>query len=102
MAPTDQPNSDNAATLDILIRVDRGQTRKANITVKIKDGVTITAVPLTPDLLNEIIAGQVLRVKWVENAYSSFSLQGFTAAAQTVQCEKEFFPDPESDADYFL
>jgi hypothetical protein len=55
---------------------------------------------LTPNLLEEMLKGTTMRIKWAENAYTRFDLNGLSAVLKSMKCDSDYFPNSD-DADYF-
>lgn len=83
------------------MRIDTISPWTMEATAIISNGLIISAMKLTPQLLAEMLQGTTMRIKWGEDIYTRFDLTGLTATLKTVNCDKDFFPD-SSDSDYFL
>lgn len=91
---------DPEGTISIIkpqMRVDLISPWEGEVIAKVNNGYVWTFINLTPEFFNELIRGKVLRIKWAENVYSRFNLEGLAFALQNTSC-----PDSQDDdADYF-
>lgn len=83
-----------------VMRIDSISPWNMQSTAVVRGAVLVSALTLTPKLLEEMLKGTTMRVKWAEDAYTRFDLNGLSAILKSMKCDKDYFPEP-NDADYF-
>lgn len=98
-APSPDVSDGTTVKVKPQMRIDLVSPWEGDAVARVKNGVMITSMSLSPELLQELLFGKILRVKWTENAYSRFSLDGLVPALKQVECNED--SSPNKDADYF-
>lgn len=98
-APSETKEGDQFPVKAIL-RIDSISPWNMEATAVVRGSILVSALTLTPQLLEEMLKGTTMRIKWAEDAYTRFDLNGLSAILKSMKCDKDYFPN--SDADYFL
>jgi hypothetical protein len=83
-----------------VMRIDSISPWNMQATAVVRGEILISAMALTPNLLEEMLKGTTMRIKWAENAYTRFDLNGLSAVLKSMKCDSDYFPNSD-DADYF-
>jgi len=83
-----------------VMRIDSISPWNMQATAVVRGEILISAMALTPNLLEEMLKGTTMRIKWAENAYTRFDLNGLSAILKSMKCDSDYFPNSD-DADYF-
>lgn len=82
------------------MRIDTLSPWQMKVTAYVSNGIIMSVLKMSPQLLSELVQGKTMRIKWDEDSFSRFDLAGLTSTLSTLKCDDDFFP--ESDSDYFL
>jgi hypothetical protein len=83
-----------------VMRIDSISPWNMQATAVVRGEILISAMALTPNLLEEMLKGTTMRIKWAENAYTRFDLNGLSAVLKSMKCDSDYFPNSD-DTDYF-
>lgn len=98
-APSETKEGDKFSVKAVM-RVDSISPWHIQATAVVHDELLVSILTLTPKLLEEMLKGTTMRVKWAEDAYTRFDLNGLSVILKDMKCDKDYFPE-SNDADYF-
>lgn len=99
-APSSDVSDGTAVRIKPQMRVDFISPWEGDVVARVKNGLMIASISMSPEFLKELVSGKILRVKWSETSYSRFSLDGLISALKQVECSNEE-PNYNKDSEYF-